>query len=69
MKRVEVDFNDRIWESYEVGRALPEHSLAAWMDAVARHAGPERPLSVLDLGSGTGRFSPSLAKWFGRGSG
>jgi SAM-dependent methyltransferase len=62
---VKVDFNDKLWQTYEVGRALPQHSLAVWMDAVARHAGPERPLRVLDLGAGTGRFSPSLAKWFG----
>jgi SAM-dependent methyltransferase len=62
---VKVDFDDRLWRSYEQGRTLPRHSLAAWMDAVARHAGPRRPLTVLDLGSGTGRFSPSLAEWFG----
>lgn len=62
---MKVDFNDKLWENYEAGRALPEQSLAVWMDAVARHAGPQRPLSVLDLGSGTGRFSPSLATWFG----
>jgi SAM-dependent methyltransferase len=36
-----------------------------WLDAVARHAGPRRPLTVLDLGSGTGRFTPSLADRFG----
>jgi SAM-dependent methyltransferase len=62
---VKVDFNDKLWQTYEVGRALPAHSLAVWMDAVARHAGAKRPLRVLDLGSGTGRFSPSLANRFG----
>ena len=60
-----ADFNDKLWQSYELGRALPRHSLAAWMDAVARHVPPRRPLTVLDLGSGTGRFSPSLAQRFG----
>ncbi len=35
------------------------------MDAVERHASPRRPLAVLDLGSGTGRFAPSLAARFG----
>jgi SAM-dependent methyltransferase len=65
VSRFKVDFDDRLWEGYELGRALPEHSVAVWMDAVARHTGPERPLSVLDLGSGTGRFTPSLARWFG----
>jgi ubiquinone/menaquinone biosynthesis C-methylase UbiE len=37
----------------------------AWVDAVERHADPRRPLTVLDLGSGTGRFSPTLAGRFG----
>jgi ubiquinone/menaquinone biosynthesis C-methylase UbiE len=62
---MKVDFDDRLWRSYEQGRALPASALAAWMDAVERHVRPERPLAVLDLGSGTGRFSPSLAERFG----
>jgi SAM-dependent methyltransferase len=65
VESVKVDFNDKLWQSYELGRALPEDSLVAWMDAVARYAAPRRPLTVLDLGSGTGRFSPSLAERFG----
>jgi ubiquinone/menaquinone biosynthesis C-methylase UbiE len=60
-----VDFDDRLWKSYEQGRALPAAALATWMDAVAGHVGTARPLTVLDLGSGTGRFSPSLADRFG----
>jgi SAM-dependent methyltransferase len=60
-----IDFDDRLWKGYAQGRALPAHSVAAWMDAVDRHAPAERPLAVLDLGSGTGRFSPSLADRFG----
>jgi ubiquinone/menaquinone biosynthesis C-methylase UbiE len=62
---MKVDFDDRLWRSYEQGRALPASAIAAWMDAVERHVRQERPLAVLDLGSGTGRFSPSLAERFG----
>jgi ubiquinone/menaquinone biosynthesis C-methylase UbiE len=62
---MKVDFDDRLWRSYEQGRALPASAIAAWMDAVERHVRQERPLAVLDLGSGTGRFSPSLADRFG----
>ena len=62
---MKVDYDKKLWKGYAEGRALPHHSIAAWMDAVARHADPERPLTVLDLGSGTGRFSSSLAEWFG----
>jgi SAM-dependent methyltransferase len=62
---VRIDYDDKLWKGYAEGRALPRHSIAVWMDAVARYAGPKRPLTVLDLGAGTGRFSPSLAEWFG----
>jgi ubiquinone/menaquinone biosynthesis C-methylase UbiE len=65
MSHARVNFDDRLWRSYEKGRALSPQAVAGWMDAVARHVGPERPLTVLDLGSGTGRFTPSLADRFG----
>jgi SAM-dependent methyltransferase len=60
-----VDFDDRLWKGYREGRTLPPRSMDAWMDAVERYANPRRPLAVLDLGSGTGRFTPSLALRFG----
>ena len=60
-----VDFDDRLWQGYREGRALPAQAMDAWMDAVERHADTRRPLAVLDLGSGTGRFTPSLADRFG----
>ncbi|HUK96099.1 MAG TPA: class I SAM-dependent methyltransferase [Gaiellaceae bacterium] len=60
-----VDFDDRLWKGYREGRTLPPSSMDAWMDAVERYADARRPLAVLDLGSGTGRFTPSLAERFG----
>lgn len=60
-----VDFDHRLWQVYTQGRTLPAAAVAAWLDAVARHAGTRRPLTVLDLGSGTGRFTPALADRFG----
>lgn len=50
---------------YEVGRALPEHAIAHWISIFTRFAPQSRPLTVLDLGSGTGRFSAALAGEFG----
>lgn len=50
---------------YAAGRALPASSAVAWCEVFAAHAAPQRPLSVLDLGSGTGRFSGLLAQTFG----
>ncbi|HEX4790841.1 MAG TPA: class I SAM-dependent methyltransferase [Actinospica sp.] len=60
-----VDYDGYQSSVYAEGRALGPEVVADWMSAFARRAAPERPLSVLDLGSGTGRFTPALAKTFG----
>ena len=60
-----MDYDIRMHAVYEAGRALPEHAIADWMRVFARFAPQSRPLAVLDLGSGTGRFSAALAGEFG----
>ena len=60
-----MDYDIRMHAVYEAGRALPEHAIADWISVFARFAPQSRPLAVLDLGSGTGRFSAALAGEFG----
>jgi ubiquinone/menaquinone biosynthesis C-methylase UbiE len=60
-----IDYDQRQFDVYARGRALSPEAIDAWMRAFARHAAPHRPLAVLDLGSGTGRFTPALAETFG----
>jgi ubiquinone/menaquinone biosynthesis C-methylase UbiE len=60
-----VDYDGHQSTVYAAGRALRPSVMAEWMAAFSGHAPAVRPLSVLDLGSGTGRFSPSLADTFG----
>lgn len=60
-----VDYDKYQSTVYAQGRALAPGVLGAWMSAFARHAPAGRPLPVLDLGSGTGRFAPGLAETFG----
>ncbi len=59
-----VDYSGRMASVYDAGRRLPPEAVSAWMDAVSPHlGGVEGP--ILDLGSGTGRFSEALAARFG----
>jgi SAM-dependent methyltransferase len=60
-----IDYDHRQHAVYPRGRALPEAAMAAWMAVFAAHAPAWRPLTVADLGSGTGRFTPRLARAFG----
>lgn len=60
-----VDYDTRLHAVYAAGRQMSPDALDMWMAAFARHLPPTRPLTWLDLGSGTGRMTPSLATAFG----
>lgn len=60
-----VDYDERQHAVYVSGRQMPRDALRTWIDAFARHLPEVRPLAWLDLGSGTGRVTPSLATAFG----
>ena len=60
-----IDYDDRQYAVYAQGRAISPARIEDWMRALAQHVPARRPMTVLDLGSGTGRFTPALARTFG----
>src|SRR5437763_16500648 len=60
-----VDYDVRLHAVYADGRQMSPDAVQAWTEAFARHLPETRPLVWLDLGSGTGRMTPSLANAFG----
>lgn len=60
-----VEYDARLHAVYAAGRQMSPDALHTWMAAFARHLPETRPLVWLDLGSGAGRMTPSLASAFG----
>lgn len=60
-----VDYDTEQYRDYARGRALDEHQLRTWISAFEAVLPERRPLAGLDVGSGTGRFTPALARTFG----
>jgi SAM-dependent methyltransferase len=60
-----IDYNREQHQDYSQGRALTERQLQTWISAFAAVLPEQRPLTGLDVGSGTGRFTPALARAFG----
>ncbi|MEW2518528.1 class I SAM-dependent methyltransferase [Actinacidiphila alni] len=60
-----IDYDKVQYKDYARGRAVNAEQLRVWVDAFAAVLPEGRPLDGLDLGSGTGRFTPALADAFG----
>jgi tRNA G46 methylase TrmB len=53
-----IDYDTEQYQDYARGRALAEQQLQAWVSAFGAVLPERRPLAGLDIGSGTGRFTP-----------
>lgn len=60
-----IDYDTEQYQHYARGRALSEQQLQTWISAFAAVLPGQRLLTGLDVGSGTGRFTPALAQAFG----
>jgi ubiquinone/menaquinone biosynthesis C-methylase UbiE len=59
-----IDYAGSMALNYNASRHLSPETANTWRDVILRHK-PAVVFSVLDLGSGTGRFSGLLADWLG----
>lgn len=57
----DIDSDDRPFANYHQGRAHDESVMRLWRDTIRRCVGDRSGLTVLDLGSGTGRYSGVFA--------
>ncbi|MDA1360087.1 class I SAM-dependent methyltransferase [Glycomyces luteolus] len=64
MELKRVDYDRTQHAGYAKGRRLLPTSRRTWLRAFREHAGDRRIGTVLDVGSGTGRFTPALADEF-----
>ncbi|MCA2229034.1 class I SAM-dependent methyltransferase [Nonomuraea aurantiaca] len=60
-----IDYDTEQHQDYARGRALTERQQQVWISAFGAVLPERRPLVGLDVGSGTGRFTPALARAFG----
>lgn len=60
-----VDYDRTQHAGYAKGRRLLPVSRRSWLRAFREHAGGLRIRTAVDVGSGTGRFTPALADEFG----
>lgn len=60
-----IDYDTAQYQDYARGRALNEQQMRAWISAFEALLPERRPLAGLDVGSGTGRYTPALARAFG----
>jgi ubiquinone/menaquinone biosynthesis C-methylase UbiE len=59
-----VNYNKALHKTYERGRTLASDTVTQWMSTISEYLSKPKGLQILDVGSGTGRFSLPLAEWF-----
>ncbi len=62
MNRPVVNFDGPLHQNYRAARELRQSSMLIWRTKIRHYLADRTGLNVLDLGSGTGRFSVTLAE-------
>lgn len=59
-----VDYDEWLFAVYDRGQSMPSSAISDWVRRFSVHIDSDvgEPLTIVDLGSGTGRFSLAMAK-------
>lgn len=59
----DIDYDGSMSRNFNAARALSENASAVWRAALTPYLAGVGP--IVDVGSGTGRFTMHMAEWFG----
>ena len=59
-----MSYDEQTAAAYKEVRELPRDGLSEWREAVRRHRGPSRGMTLVDIGAGTGVFAAAFTDWF-----
>jgi len=59
-----MDYDKALYKNYDKGRQYSPETLTLWLETLGRYIPRRTDLRILDLGSGTGRFTVPLAHHF-----
>ena len=62
-----ISYDDQTAAAYKAVREVPRDGLGAWREVVRRHLRPSPPMTVVDIGAGTGAFAAAFSDWFDLG--
>jgi SAM-dependent methyltransferase len=60
-----ITYDDQTAAAFKAVREVPRDGLGQWREAIRRHLGPARGMTLVDIGAGTGQFAAAFRDWFG----
>ncbi len=60
-----IDYDEQTAAAFKSVREVPREGLEHWREAIRRHLGPSRGMTLVDIGAGTGQFAAAFSDWFG----